>query len=305
MIQTQLALIKREMWEHRSIYVVLVFLVALTSVTGQVAVSSFDQEVDLAILGATNLSETERSMAINLLMLGVSWLFCLTMLALTYFYALDALYAERKDKSILFWRSLPVTDSETVVSKLLTAVIVIPAITFVAIALTHLLVLTISSVWIGMRGVDAWGLIWGAAPLLQNWVATFVVLVALPIWSSPFIGWFLFVSAFAKRSPFLLAALPLIVIPMLEKSLLGSWVFGDMLMQRTPFNMPVVKELNIDQAAVIDGDDLMRLVGSTGDVLGMIDIGRFLSSPSMWLGMAVCGLFCAAAIYVRRYRDDS
>lgn len=308
MIQTQLALIRRELWEHRAIYVaplVLVLLVTLTSITGQVSISSLEEEVNLAILGTMNMSENERAMAITGVMLGISWLFFLTMIVLSYFYAIDALYAERKDKSILFWRSLPVTDSETVISKLLTAALVIPAVTFIGIVVTHILVLLVSSVWVGMRGVDAWNLIWGAAPLLQNWAATLIGILLLPIWSSPFIGWFLFVSAFAKRSPFLLAGLPLVVLPMLEKILLGTSVFAEMLFDRLPFNLPLIRDMPSLEDGDVDEEDLMELAESGVNILEFVDLGRFFGSPSVWIGLAVCALFCAAAVYVRRYRDDS
>lgn len=308
MIQTQVALIKREIWEHRSLYVVplvLAFLVTLTSITGQVAVSSFGQQVDLAILGATNLGDNERSAAINVLMLAVSWIFVMTMGILTVFYALDALYAERKDKSILFWRSLPVTDAETVFSKLLTAALVIPAITFAVVALTHVLVLTISSVWVGMRGANAWHLIWTAAPLLDNWSATFLAMLALSLWVAPFVGWFLFVSAFTKRAPFLFAFLPLAVVPMLEQILLRSSVFAEMLLARAPFEVPIFRESGLGDFEVEGEEDLMQLAEAGVSLMSLIDIGRFLGSFSVWIGLAVCGLFCTAAIYVRRFRDES
>jgi ABC-2 type transport system permease protein len=308
MINTQLALIRRELWEHRSIYVVpavLALVVTLTSITGQVAVSSFSQQIDLAIIGASNLGDNERSAAINVLMIAVSWVFVLTMLFLIFFYALDALYAERKDKSILFWRSLPVTDAETVVSKLATAAIVIPLVTLAAIATTHLLVLTISSIWVGMRGASGWGLVWGAAPLLENWLATLIVIVALSIWTAPFVGWFLFVSAFAKRSPYLLATLPLVVVPMLERLLLGSTVFARTLLARMPFQAPIVREFTADDFHIENGDEILALAESGVSLLSLIDVVRFLGSPAVWLGLVVCGLFCTAAIYVRRYRDES
>ena len=126
MIQSQIALIRRELWEHRAIYVmplVIALLVSLMSITGQVAVSGFDHAVDIGILGATNLGENERSAALTVLMISLSSTFVFAMWILTTFYALDALYAERKDRSILFWRAIPVTDFETVLSKLLTALI--------------------------------------------------------------------------------------------------------------------------------------------------------------------------------------
>ena len=128
MIQTQFALIQRELWEHRAIYVapiVIAVIVSLMLVAGQVAVSAFDQAIDIVILGATNLGDNERAAAVTLMMTATSPMFLITMWIMTIFYALDSLYAERKDRSILFWRSLPVTDAETVVSKLLIALIVI------------------------------------------------------------------------------------------------------------------------------------------------------------------------------------
>lgn len=307
MMGTQLALIRRELWEHRSLFVVplvIAFIELLGSLVGQVTVSTADTAVDIAILGATNLGDNERAAAINVLMLGVSFLFVLAMGLLTIFYSLDSLYAERKDKSILFWRSLPVTDAETVVSKLLTAAIAIPLITMVLIAATHIGVLLASSVWVGFRGANAWHLIWTAAPFFDNWVSTFLLLLALSIWSAPFIGWFLFVSAYTKRSPFLMAFLPLVVLPMLEKIFLGSSAFAKMLLDRAPFNVPIFE--GIDAAELFEDEaEFLELAESGVSLLSFIDLGRFFTSLEVWLGLAVCGAFCFGAIYMRRYRDDS
>jgi len=191
MIKAQIALIKRELWEHRAIYVmplVIALLVSLASVTGQVAVSGFDHAVDIGILGATNLGENGRSAAITVLMISLSSTFVFAMWILTIFYSLDALYAERKDRSILFWRSIPSTDFETVLSKLLTALVIIPLVTFAVIAATHVVVLLITSIWLGARGANTWHLIWTAAPFIDNWTATLVMLLALSLWLSPFLG---------------------------------------------------------------------------------------------------------------------
>ena len=307
MIQTQWALIQRELWEHRAIYVVPIvvgILISLSSITGQVAVSTSDQAIDIALLGAANLSPNERAAAISVFLIVLSSIFVMVMGVLGVFYALDALYSERKDKSILFWRSLPVTDAETVISKLLTALVVIPVITFAMIAVTHLVVLTISSVWVGVRGANAGSLIWQAVPLLDNWTATFIVIIAGAIWVSPFAGWFLFVSAFTKRSPFLTALLPIIVIPMLEKIVLSSSFFLEMLLSRAPFGGPIV-----DFSAygyMFDSDaELLSQVGSGVSLMSIIDVTGFVTSIDVWIGVVVCGLFCTAAIYVRRYRDES
>jgi ABC-2 type transport system permease protein len=307
MIESQIALIRRELWEHRAIYVtplVIALLVSLIAVTGQVTVSGFDHAVDLGILGATNLGERERSAALTVLMISLSSPFVFAMTILSTFYALDALYAERKDRSILFWRSIPLTDSETVLSKLLTAVLVIPLITFAVIALTHVVVLLITSVWLGARGANAWHLIWTAAPFIDTWTAALVFLLALQLWLSPFIAWFLFVSAFAKRSPLLIAFLPIAILPMLEGIIFKSTVFAQAFFVRT-VKMPLFQGLDNMQLLFHQGDSLQMAGDTSLSLLTLLDLGRFFSSPGLWSGLFVCGLFTAAAIYVRRYRDDS
>ncbi len=305
MIGNQVALIRREFWEHRSLYVVpgvLGLVIVLLAVTGQVAVSTANNEVNLALLGAANIGENERRGALSLLLLGPSWLFAMGMWILTIFYTLDSLYAERKDKSILFWRSLPVTDAETIISKLVTATIIIPLITIVFIAITHLLILVATSIWVSAKGADASVIIWQSVPLFDNWSATFIIMVASAIWLSPFVGWFLLVSAYTKRSPILMAFLPIFILPMLEKIIVKSAYLTDALFVRT-VEMPIFKHIDIED---LFDDDAMRFAGENGlQFLSMLDVGKFLGSPGMWTGVIVCGLLTTAAIYVRRYKDES
>jgi len=307
MIRTQIALLKREILEHRAIYVmpiVLGLIVCLSYVTGQVTVSAFDQAVDLALLGATNLGDTERSAAISVALTATSWFMIIPMVFFAVFYTLDSLYAERKDKSILFWRSLPITDTETVASKLIFATLIVPLVTFIGVVVTHLCALTISSVWVAMRGADAGHLIWRAAPLLDNWGATLIFLLASSLWLSPFVGWFLFVSAFTKRSPLLVAFLPLVVLPLLEKIFFRSSLFAEAVFERSA-RLPLFGELDPEKFFDKNSDEMHAVAESGIRLLSLIDLGGFLATPGLWLGLAVCGLFTAAAVYVRRYRDET
>jgi ABC-2 type transport system permease protein len=307
MIESQIALIRRELWEHRAIYVtplVIALIVCLMSVTGQVTVSGFDHAVDIGILGATNLGTNERAAAITVLMISLSSTFVFAMWILATFYSLDALYAERKDRSILFWRSIPLTDFETVLSKLLTALVVIPLITFAVIVGTHLIVLLTTSVWLGARGANPWYLIWAAAPFFDNWTATLVFLLALSLWLSPFVGWFLFVSAFTKRSPLLTASLPIAILPLLEKIVFKTSVFAEAFFVRS-VKMPLFSGLDNLDLLFQEGKDFRMAGEASLSLLSLLDLGRFFSSAGLWSGLVVCGLFATAAIYVRRYRDDS
>ena len=128
-----------------------------------------------------------------------------------------------------------------------------------------------------------------------------IITLLLPIWFSPFIGWFLFVSAWTKRSPLLMAFLPLVLVPTLEYWVLRTHLIFDAITTR--FNhLPIFKGIDIEQ---FFNDE--KFVGNVDSVslLGFIEIGNFLTSPQMWAGVIVAGLFGTAAIYVRRYRDDT
>ena len=305
MIAHQLALLRREIWEHRSIYVApaaVAIIMSLLSIAGMVTVSAFDSEVRMAILGASNIvGDAERQAAMTVFFLGTSWIFLFTLAILTVFYSLDSLYAERKDKSILFWRSLPVTDAETVISKLLTAIVLLPLVTVAAIIVTHLANLIASSVWIAIKGGDAGHLVWGSVGLLDNWMAALIVTLASALWMSPFIGWFLFVSAWTKRSPLLMAFMPLILVPLIELIILRTSFFAEAVFGRGGM-MPLFRGMDLegffDEERMKVNEEVIRL-------LAHLDIAKFLTSPSLWAGVIVCGLLTTAAIYVRRYRDDS
>jgi ABC-2 type transport system permease protein len=301
----QLALIKRELWEHRALYIVpavVALVMILLQITSVVSISAFDREIDLAMLAASNIGENERSIIMFGILSLLASLFVLEMGVLTLFYLLDSLYAERKDKSILFWRSMPVTDAETVLSKLVTAILVIPLITLGFIMATQLVVMAIISMWVGAQGANPWYLVWQAAPLFDSWASTAVFLLFGSLWVAPFYGWFLLVSAYTKRSPLLMALLPIIVLPMLERSILKTQYLTDALFWRT-VEMPIFK--HIDVSTLFDDQEFLLRAQDGISVIGLIDFTGFLTSPGLWGGLIVCGLFTTAAIYVRRYRDDS
>ena len=306
MIQTQLALLQRELWEHRAVFVVPVIVAVITllmSWTGQMTIGELEH-LDAGIVGLSNMPENVRAAALSFTMVGLAVSFIIAMWILTIFYALDALYAERKDRSILFWRSIPVTDFETVLSKLLTALLVIPLVTFVIIAATQLLVLLSLTVQVDARGGSPLQLIWAAAPFLDTWAETIVLLIALPLWLSPFIGWFLFVSAFTKRSPLLVAAMPIVLLPMFEKLFFDSALMAEAFFVRS-LEFPLFTGIDSMTLMMQETEDLAALAEAELSVFSLLDLGNFLASPELWLGMAVCGIFSAAAIYLRRYRDDS
>ncbi|MDJ0748780.1 MAG: ABC-2 transporter permease [Woeseiaceae bacterium] len=305
MINHYIALMKREFWEHRSIWVTplaIASVISLGTLTALVFAGGFAQELDVAIFGAQNIAgDTERRAMLTGFFAGPTPLFALGLGILTIFYALDSLYAERKNKSILFWRSLPVTDAETVISKLATAALLIPAVTIVAVIATHIVNLVVLSIWVSMQGGSAGTLVWSSAAFLDNWLAAILVTYGFVIWMSPFLGWFLFVSAWTKRSPLLIAFLPLALIPMVEGIFFRSAYFAEAVWGRLP-QIPLFSGVDIE--AMFENDS-MHMDADMISLLAPLDFVKFFTDIDTWIGVVVCGLLTTAAIYVRRYRDES
>jgi ABC-2 type transport system permease protein len=309
MIGHQLALIRREIWEHRSIWITpaaVVTVVAFLAVAVVIMVAAFGEAVNpnFEKIADATVPDPIRRAAMAGILAGNTFVFLVAMWFLLVFYCLDALYAERKDRSILFWRSLPITDAETILSKLLTAFFAIPAATMIAVIVSHILTLIIMSIWLATAGANPMRFIWGAVPLFDAWAAGFVALLAVPIWLAPLLGWFLFISAWAKQGPLLRAALPLAVLPIIEYIIFKSWNLGGAILARLRLEtMPVFEFEGFAQR--IQSEDLNSMIAENISLVSLLDITAFLTSAEVWAGLVVCGLFATAAIYVRRYRDES
>jgi len=305
MIGHQLALIKRELWEHHSIYVTpaaISVIVTLGVLAMLMLMSGFAKELEMAIFGAQNIAgDAERRAVLTGLFVGTSWVFLVALMFLTVFYSLDSLYAERKDKSILFWRSMPATDAETVISKLLTAAVVIPSMTAVGIWVTHLVNLIVTSIWVSAKGGDAGVLVWGSISLFDNWLAALIVVVASGLWMSPFIAWFLFVSTWAKRMPILMAFMPPIVLGLLEWIVFRTQYFFTTIGARGDMR-PLFHSMSLER--FFEEEQWHNGVQNIS-LLEHMDLVGFVTDTGFWSGILVCGILTTAAIYVRRYRDDS
>jgi ABC-2 type transport system permease protein len=205
------------------------------------------------------------------------------------FYCLDALHGERRDRSILFWKSLPVSDLTTVLSKASIPVLILPLLTFSITVTTQLIMLVVSSAALLARGESVTTL-WSQLGLTHMWLVLLYHLLALHgLWYAPIYAWLLLVSAWARRMPFLWAALPLAAIGIVEKLAFNTSHFGRMLEYR-----------------MMGGPEPVASTGAGSvsmDALTHPSLGELLVSPGLWIGLAVAAVFLAAAVRLRRYRE--
>jgi len=303
-------LLKRETWEHRAILIAptvfggLFILVAILAAAGAIHVQIGDGGVDLrAMLSSMDGQQIAASMQMQLASVAV--FLNVVMLLVVIFYLLDCLYAERKDRSILFWKSLPVSDLTVVGSKLLTATVVIPlvtAIVFLATAIGIYLIIGTLALFAGSGAVLAAG----PGAILDTMTAALYGVIVQSLWYQPLYGWLLLVSAWAKRTVLLWAVLPLFAVTALERMVFGTGLFGHLLGERLTGVFPLAFRPATDHIVweFHEGgaNASLELVESLSQLM---DPGAFLLSPGLWGGLVVGILLSGAAVWLRRYRDET
>jgi len=320
-MNTVSTLLKREYWENRGHFLLtpvaiggfLIFVMILAlfntehlfdthsasfggiSING-VNVNGLDFLGGLTIEFA-NLELARRQEIWEMGFYGISSSFTFVMVLVSFIYLLGSLYDDRKDRSILFWKSLPVSDLMTVTSKIITVLFVIPAFFVAASTITFIAIMLISSVVALFSGGSLWASIWQPAPFLMAPLKLYFSHVIQSLWAAPFLGWLLLVSSWTKRKPILMATIPVGLISFLE------YYF-----YRTNIFFSAVRDRALGWVAPIDVSTGHH-IGSNQPVheQGMIYnySHTLLSLPAFWYGLAVAAIMVAGAVYIRRYRDES
>src|SRR6266480_5047151 len=274
----------RELWENRSLYIVPL-IVAAVQVFG-FAIST----IGLAERrrGVLLLDPAHQRAAIEQPYDLAAMMMIFIVFIVGVFYCLDALHSERRDRSILFWKSLPVSDLTTVLSKVTIPLVVLPLIAFAIVVCVQLVMLLMSSANLLVHGVSP-ATTWAHFPVFQNWLVMLYGLIAIALWHTPIYGWLLLVSGWARRATFLWAVLPLIVIQIFEKIVFGTSFFAKLLQHRLMGFAPHAFGFHGEGHPTIDS-------------LAQLTPGRYLGSPGLWLGLLFAAVFLAAAVRLRRYR---
>ncbi len=204
------------------------------------------------------------------------------------FYCLDALHGERRDRSILFWKSLPVSDLTTVLSKATIPLVVLPLIAFAIVVCVQLIMVLETGVVLIFHGMSP-GTTWAHVPMFQNWLVLLYGLIAIALWHAPIYGWLLLVSGWARRATFLWAVLPLLAIGIFEKITFNTSHFAALVKDRLLGFAPNAFAFKMHRSVAIDS-----LVQLTPE--------KYLSTPGLWVGLVFAAAFIAAAVRLRRYR---
>jgi ABC-2 type transport system permease protein len=279
--------VRRELWENRSIYIAPLAVAAIY-LLGYL-ISLFWSPRSMQALEADH--STPQLVALAMPYSHAAMLIMLVAFLVGIFYSLDALHGERRDRSILFWKSLPVSDLTTVLSKAIVPLVILPAVVLaVTVSLQIVMRLVSSAVLLisGASTANPWG-----PPLFEMDLVLLYSTIVLVLWHAPLYMWMLLVSGWARRAAFLWAVLPPLALAAVEKIAFNTSFVGSMLLDRL---------IGFDAAAF----DLIDKNGVPIDPhfipLAQLTPGRFLSSPGLWLGLIVAAIFFTGAVRLRRYQ---
>ena len=276
--------VRRELWENRSLYMAPLIAAAVV-LFGFVLSTIHPPHFRFGPMG---LDPAKRMAMVAVPYDIAAIVVILTGVIVGAFYCLGALHNERRDRSILFWKSLPVSDLVTVASKAFVPLVVLPAVVFVVAIGLQLVMLALGTAVALFHGVAATPVT--QVPLIEMSVVLLYGVFALALWYAPIWAWLLLVSGFARRAPFLWAVLPPLAISVIETLAFGTSYVSDLIKYRTG---------GFDQAFTVNHQSGF----SVG--LSNIDIAGFLSTPGLWAGLAVAAAFLAAAVWQRRYREPT
>lgn len=311
-------LMRREIWESPGAFkwtpVTILGLTLFFIVFGLILGSRFDNEMAFTLDAIRQFADTpadQKRLFVTGALFAVSGLFFQILLLVLLFYLSSCLYDERKDRSILFWKSLPVSDTMTVASKVLTACVLAPAIYLLVAMIAQVIVLLIASGYGLMAGINPFTDFWLPASLPKLWLVMALGLLIQGLWLAPIYAWLVFCSSWAPRVPILVAVAVPAGLSLLQHawSLLSSFTLpqlnvGMIILERLgsgilPSNIGWQVNSsgeNVDLSDVVFSEDLFMSFSNSLD---------YLMRPGMWIGIGIALVFLAGSVWFRRRATDN
>jgi ABC-2 type transport system permease protein len=277
--------VRRELWENRYLYATPVFAAAV-AIFGTLLHA---HKLPATLKSALTMDPWHQRATIVMPYDIAGVMILLSAVLVGAYYSLDALYSERRDRSVLFWKSLPVSDLTTVLSKASVPLVILPVFTFGLIVVTQILMLLLNSLVLASYGVSS-APVWAQIKFTQSTVCLLYGLTAITLWHAPIYGWFLLVSSWAKRTPLLWAVVPFFILVPVEQIALGTHHVMDLIVYRLFgwFSEGFIREIS----------EINPL-----DPLDLLAPAKFIRTPGLWFGLIATAIFLLAAARMRRYRE--
>jgi len=284
--------VRRELWENPSIVVAPAAVASLLVIATLVAAVRFT--------GPLLLKLAEKNLALSTVaiapFLPVPMFLGIAMVLVAIFYSLDALLSERQDRSILFWKSLPVSDSVTVLSKMAVPIVILPVITFILAIATDILIFLIETFALLAHHASVVSA-WAGIPVLSLLGLMSYAAIVVTLWYAPIYAWFLLVSAWARRMPLVWAVMPFFVLAFFERIAFQTHYVRDFIGDRIGGFMPVA----FTSGYMTDSHNHALVAYRGGSPLGTLCTpGHFLATPALWLGLLFAALALILIIRLRR-----
>jgi ABC-2 type transport system permease protein len=253
-----------------------------------------------------DLPGDEKRLIVSGFLFATSSLFLQIMVLIILFFLAGSLYDDRKDRSILFWKSLPVSDTLTISSKLATAVFMVPGLFLGAIILTHLALLLIGSGYAVVAGINPFTNLWWPASLPRLWTVMAAGLVVQALWLMPIYAWLLFCSSWAPRLPILIAVAIPAGFSIAQHSY--SFITG---FQLPEFNLGLIMLKRLG-TGVLPGNANIVLDGGMENIqfsedlyMSFSNVAAHMIKPEMWIGLGIAAALIAPSIFFRRRATDT
>lgn len=299
-MNSMILMIRREFWEHRAFVVapaiVAAILLCILIFAGNNAHFG-DIPVD-AVKDIEYLGRNGPIVAALLAAFGAPFFMAVTVVAI--FYLLDSLHSDRKDRSVLFWKSLPISDTQMVTSKLATGALALPLVAVGTAFVGNILFALALSTRLSFEGpLNVWPILWNP----RSWFDAHVVLIygalAGVLWYLPIMGWLLMVSAWAKRAVMLWAVLPPLLLMLVELAFDKHYV-------ASALGYRLVGWFDL---AFLPPDEVANVMNFRGKEIpqrltDLMNPGAIISSPDVWIGIVVAAAFVWATILIRRHRTE-
>ncbi|MGA8279216.1 MAG: hypothetical protein WB784_13660 [Rhodanobacteraceae bacterium] len=316
-------LLKREYWEHRGGFLwaplwtaaVVVLLTISGIVIGEIVGARAHIQIGMQLNQALAAVTPDDLRQVGAALDGSLFVFAsfvqIVLAFVLFFYLLGALYDDRRDRSVLFWKSMPLTDTATVASKVLTAALIAPVFAFVITIAMHIALLLLFGLVVLIHGGNPFTLIWEPVSPLRLWLQLLVLIPVNALWALPAYGWLLLCSAFARSKPFLWAVVPPILLGWLlflqSVTSLGHdgfdfrlWYWRDIVGRILFSVVPGSWAWHVPGGIHFDIGDRNRVA-----LFNWGDIGHLLASPGLWIGAAAGVAMLLIATWLRARRIET